>query len=200
MQRRLCSPTAASSRRITTPISRPHHGGGRALGAAMRQEPLYIQCCCTVSVQNRANGHWRLAVMLWGVLVCLLPGTEHAVKPGAPVRIGVLTASWGPPPAVMGLIEGLVGMDYRENADFVIGVRFTQGDSAILPTVARELVADGVDILFCTGETEAKAARQTTTTHPIVCTAVGDPAGQGLIKSYAQPGGNITWVVDLNMD
>jgi putative ABC transport system substrate-binding protein len=57
-----------------------------------------------------------------------------------------------------------------------------------------------VDILFCIGESEAKAAQQTTTTHPIVFSRAGDPVGQGLIKSYAQPGGNITGVADLNMD
>jgi len=75
--------------------------------------------------------------MCWGLLVCLLPGTALAVKYSSPVRIGVLTASWGPPPHVMGLIEGLGAMGYRENEDFVIGVRFTQGDSTVLPAVAR---------------------------------------------------------------
>jgi putative ABC transport system substrate-binding protein len=138
--------------------------------------------------------------MLWALLVCLLPGTALAIKRSAPIRIGVLTASWGPPPAVVGLIEGLVAMGYRENEDFVIGVRFTQGDSAVLPTVARELVRDGVDILFCIGESEAKAAQQTTTTHPIVFNGVGDPVGHGLIHSYARPGGNITGVTDLNLE
>ena len=100
----------------------------------------------------------------------------------------------------MGLIEGLVALGYRENEDFVIGVRFTRGDSAVLPAVARELVRDGVDILFCFGESAAKAAQQATTTHPIVFEAVGDPVGQGFIQSYARPGGNITGVTDLNIE
>ena len=100
----------------------------------------------------------------------------------------------------MGLIEGLVALGYRENEDFVIGVRFTRGDSAVLPAVARELVRDGVDILFCVGESEAKAAQQATTTHPIVFSAVGDPVGQGLIQSYARPGGNLTGVSELNLE
>jgi putative ABC transport system substrate-binding protein len=91
-------------------------------------------------------------------------------------------------------------MGYRENEDFVIGVRFTQGDSAVLPTVAQELVRDGVDILFCIGESETKAAQQTTTIHPIVFSGVGDPVGQGLIHAYARPGSNITGVTDLNTE
>jgi putative ABC transport system substrate-binding protein len=100
----------------------------------------------------------------------------------------------------MGLIEGLVALGYRENEDFVIGIRFTRGDSTVLPVVAREMVRDGVDILLCTGESEVKAAQQATTTHPIVFVAVSDPVGQGLIQSYARPGGNITGVTDLDME
>jgi putative ABC transport system substrate-binding protein len=139
-------------------------------------------------------------VTLVALLVCLLPGPALAGTRGAPVRIGVLTASWGPPPGVVGLIDGLVALGYRENEDFVIGVRFTRGNSAVLPTVAKELVRDGVDIIFCLGELEAKAAQQATTTHPIVFSAVGDPVGLGLIQSYARPGGNMTGVTDLNIE
>ena len=166
----------------------------------MRQDSLRIQGCCTVSTQHWESGRWGSVVTFWMLLLCLLPGTALAIKHGAPVRIGVLTTSWGPPPVVVGLIEGLGAMGYRENEDFVIGVRFTQGDSSALPAVARELVRDGVDILVCIGESEAKAAQQTTTTHPIVFSGVGDPVGQGLIHSYAQPGGNITGVTDLNVE
>jgi putative ABC transport system substrate-binding protein len=166
----------------------------------MQREPNERQYYCTAGEKHRERGRLGLAMTLSALLVCLLLGTALAVKRSSPVRIGVLTASWGPPPAVVGLIEGLVAMGYRENEDFVIGVRFTRGESTVLPAVARELVRDGVDILFCIGESEAKAAQQTTTTHPIVFGGVGDPVGQGLIKSYARPGGNITGVTDLNMD
>jgi putative ABC transport system substrate-binding protein len=100
----------------------------------------------------------------------------------------------------VGLIEGLVALGYRENEDFVIGVRFTQGDIAVLHAVAREMVRDGVDIIYCSGEADAKAAQQATSTHPIVFNGVGDPVGQGLIASYARPGGNITGVADLNLE
>ena len=45
-----------------------------------------------------------------------------------PVKIGALTESWGPTPAIVGLRDGLQELGYRENQDFVIGVRFTQGN------------------------------------------------------------------------
>src|SRR5512145_2443420 len=55
-----------------------------------------------------------------------------------PIRIGALTESWGPTPGVVGLRDGLVELGYRENHDFVIGVRFTQGDiAALTPACAR---------------------------------------------------------------
>ena len=45
-----------------------------------------------------------------------------------PIRIGVLTASWGPKPQVVGLRDGLIELGYREHEQFVLGVRFTQGN------------------------------------------------------------------------
>jgi putative ABC transport system substrate-binding protein len=138
-------------------------------------------------------------VLLLGVLLSSLrPGPARALERGSPVRIGVLTVTWGTPGAVPGLIEGLVAMGYRQDEDFVIGVRFTQGDVSLLPAAAREMVRDGVDILYPVGEAEAKAAQQATTTHPIVFTSVSDPVGLGLVKSHARPGGNITGVTDLD--
>jgi putative ABC transport system substrate-binding protein len=117
-----------------------------------------------------------------------------------PVQIGALTESWGPTPGVVGLRDGLKELGYRENQDFVIGVRFTQGNIAALPQAARELVAQGVDILFTTTPAPAKAAHTATNRIPIVFYGAGDPIGLGLIKSFARPGGNMTGVTDLDLE
>jgi ABC-type uncharacterized transport system substrate-binding protein len=76
---------------------------------------------------------------------------------------------------------------YRENEDFVIGVRFTQGDLTALSGVARKLVEDGVDIIVVDHDDAAKAARQATERIPIVGLALGAPVEQGLIQSFASP-------------
>jgi hypothetical protein len=71
-----------------------------------------------------------------------LLGLRHdsaAAERATPIKIGVLTDSWGPPPGVVGLRDGLEKLGHRENKDFVIGVRFTQGDVAALPVAARSL-------------------------------------------------------------
>ncbi len=130
----------------------------------------------------------------------LLTDSAGAEERAQPVKIGVLTASWGPSPSVVGLRDGLVELGYRENEQFVLGVRFTQGDLAALPAAARELVQYGVDLIVTSEDSPAQAAQMATTQIPIVFTVVGDPVGLGLIQSFGRPGGNITGVTDLHLE
>jgi putative ABC transport system substrate-binding protein len=101
---------------------------------------------------------------------------------------------------VAGLRDGLLALGYREDEQFVIGVRFTQGNLTALPTVAQQLVQDGVDIIFADHDDAAKAAQQATAQIPIVFATVGDPVGLGLIHTFARPGGNLTGVADLHLE
>jgi len=135
-------------------------------------------------------------VALQPLLICNVSAAERT----KPILIGVLTDSWGPTPGVVGLRDGLKERGYRENQDFVIGVRFTQGDVTALPQAARELVEQGIDILFTNNPAPAKAAQMATNRIPIVFYGAGDPVGLGLIKSFAHPGGNITGVTDLDLE
>jgi putative ABC transport system substrate-binding protein len=117
-----------------------------------------------------------------------------------PFRIGALTISWGPTPQIVGLRDGLVELGYREDKDFFLGVRFTQGDLSVLPTAARELVQQGVDLLFAGDGDAAKAAQQATQQIPIVFTSVADPMRLGGIESFARPGGNVTGVTEMTLN
>jgi putative tryptophan/tyrosine transport system substrate-binding protein len=102
---------------------------------------------------------------------------------------------------MVGLRDGLQTLGYREGEQFVIGVRFTQGDMATLPAAARDLVQSGVDVIFATDANAAKAAKLATNRIPIVFAAVvGDPVALGLVQSYGRPGGNITGVTDGDLD
>jgi putative ABC transport system substrate-binding protein len=101
---------------------------------------------------------------------------------------------------MVGLRDGLVELGYRENEQFVLGVRFTQGDLTALPAAAREVGQYGVDIIFVSEESPAEAAQMATAQIPIVFSVVGDPIGLGLIQSFARPGGNITGVADLHFE
>jgi len=130
----------------------------------------------------------------------LLPASSSAGERDRPIRIGALTDGWGPTWEAVGLRDGLKELGYRENKDFVIGVRFTQGDSAALPAAAKDFIEQGVDILFTGGRNTAKAAQMATKTIPIVFAGGGDPIGLGLIQSFSRPGGNITGISELDLE
>ena len=72
-------------------------------------------------------------------LVLLLLVLVGPVLAAEPVKIGALNEDWGPTPATVGLREGRKALGYREGEQFMMGVRFTQGDSKSLP---------GSDIVF----------------------------------------------------
>jgi putative ABC transport system substrate-binding protein len=144
---------------------------------------------------------WQIALIIFLVSTGLLGDGGGAAERAPPIRIGVLTESWGPTPTTVGLRDGLLALGYRENEQFVLGVRFTRGDVAALPAAARELVQLGVDLIFIAASVNsAKAAQMATARIPIVFAGVGDPLGSGLIQSFARPGGNITGVTNLSLD
>jgi ABC-type uncharacterized transport system substrate-binding protein len=166
-------------------------------------------------VDRARAGRVAEAATAWGtpwrwrwrsVLVALLVGSElllravGAADRAQPFLIGALTDSWGPTPGMVGLRDGLLALGYHEEEQFVIGVRFTQGDVDALPAAARELVDHGVDLIFTMNENTAKAAQRATSRIPIVFASGGDPMGAGLIQSFAQPGGNVTGVTDLAVE
>jgi putative ABC transport system substrate-binding protein len=148
------------------------------------------------------RGRWLRRLALAAGLVAVGPtASAVAAPPGRLVKIGALTESWGPTPAIIGLRDGLRELGYRENEHFALGVRFTQGNPAELDQAARDLVRLGVDIIVTTeGGNTAKAAQAATDRIPIVFVGGSDPVGLGLVRSLAHPGGNITGIADLDID
>lgn len=106
--------------------------------------------------------------------------------------VGVL-ALGNPPvePVVKGLREGLLAVGYSEDR-LKLEVRTAGGIAARLPELANELVRQKVDVIVAYQTPAATAAKQATSTVPIVMAGVGDPVGTGLVASLARPGGNVT--------
>ncbi len=148
------------------------------------------------------NGLLCCFVALLALGVIGLPSQSlGAAERQEPVKIGALNEGWGPTPATVGLRDGLLALGYREGEQFTIGVRFTQGDVGALPAAARELVRGGADIIFATTTNAVKAAQTETTEIPIVfAEVVGDVIGLGIVRSFAQPGGNITGITNLDIE
>ena len=74
----------------------------------------------------------------------------------------------------------------------MIEYRSAEGKYDRLPSLATELVYLGIDILVTYGTPGTRAAKQATTTIPIVMAISGDAIATGLIVSLNRPGGNIT--------
>jgi putative ABC transport system substrate-binding protein len=100
----------------------------------------------------------------------------------------------------MGL--ALRALGYIEGNNIVTEYRYAAGKVDRAPELASELVRLGVDIiLIAGGPTQSRAAKNATTTIPIVMMGDGaDPVEVGLVESLARPGGNITGLTLLNRE
>ena len=98
-------------------------------------------------------------------------------------------------------LQALRELGYTEGKDLVIEQRHMEaGQSDKLRGLAAELVRLKVDVIVASGGAEAEAAKQTSTTIPIVFTVHADPVGTGLVDSLARPGGNVTGLSDFHGD
>jgi putative tryptophan/tyrosine transport system substrate-binding protein len=91
-------------------------------------------------------------------------------------------------------------LGYVEGQNLVMEYRAAAGHYERLPALAAELVRLPVDVLLVTATPAALAARDATTTIPIVMMGVGNPVGSGLVASLARPGGNLTGVTSVSPD
>jgi ABC-type uncharacterized transport system substrate-binding protein len=88
--------------------------------------------------------------------------------------------------------EGLRELGYVESKNFIFEARYAEGKVDRLPELASELVRLKVDVILVSGTEATAAAKQATSTIPIVVGSAGDLVGAGLVASLARPGGNIT--------
>jgi len=135
-----------------------------------------------------------------GVVIALTPlgstasAQEYKAQQAGKIwRIGILS---GASPASQGnlaaLLQGLREAGLVEGRNAIFEIRYSEGRTERFPAFAAELVTLQVDVLVTTGTPAAVAAKQATSTIPIVIVAASDPVGARLVSSLAHPGGNIT--------
>jgi len=90
--------------------------------------------------------------------------------------------------------HGLPELGYVEGKNIVIEYRWAEGKIERLPDLAAELVRLKVDVIVTSSAAPTRAAKEATTTIPIVMANDNDPVGSGHVASLARPGGNVTGV------
>ncbi len=122
------------------------------------------------------------------------PLTAQAQQTGKIYRIGMLEqASRALNGANLNaFLRGLHEFGYNEGQNLVIEYRSADGHPERFPNLATELVRLNVDLILTRGTPSALAAKNATTTIPIVLSGLGDPVANGVVASLARPGANIT--------
>ena len=131
-----------------------------------------------------------------GLLGMALPSVGQ--QTGKVWRIGFLAGGARPPDANVPapLRKAFQTLGYGEGKDIVYEGRWAEARSEALPALAAELVAQKVDVIVTLGGPAAAAARQATSSIPIIVAGAGDVVETGLVASLARPGGNVTGVND----
>jgi len=118
------------------------------------------------------------------------PLTASAQQQGKIVTIGILAIEpWTP---IDTFRRALHDLGYIEGKNVRFEYRYARGDNERLPELANNLVGLNVDVILTWGTDAALAAKQATTTIPIVMGTIGDPLGIGIVTNLAHPGGNVT--------
>jgi putative ABC transport system substrate-binding protein len=118
-------------------------------------------------------------------------------------RIGILSTD-GPADAKSifdAMLRALASHGYVPDRNTALEIRASGILTEQLPQLAKDLVASNVDVILTFSFPAAIAAKNATTTIPIVSTeAGGDPVATGLVKSLSRPGGNVTGVSDMAIE
>jgi len=122
------------------------------------------------------------------------PLAARAQQTGKIWRIGMLETTSATLNAanVEAFRSALQRLGYIEGQNLVIDYRSADGRSERLPALAAELIRVKSDIIVTRGTPSALAAKNATTTIPIVMASIGEPVETGLVASLPRPGGNIT--------
>src|SRR5437870_11543133 len=138
----------------------------------------------------------RAFITLLGGAAAAWPLAAHAQQAGKIPRIGIIDDS----PRWNAFRHGLRDLGYLEGQNIAFDYAYADGVLERLADAAAALVRRPVDVIATFGTPASLAAKQATTTIPIVMISIGDPVRAGLVPSLARPGGNITGNTSLGPD
>jgi len=141
-----------------------------------------------------------LSLILNATLVLVVGVAAEAQQATKIPRTAYLSASplSTNPERIEAFRQGVRELGYVEGKNIVIEWRSAEGKLGRLPALTAELMRLKVDIIVTSGPTATRAAKEATSTIPIVMAQDNDPVGNGFVASLARPGGNITGLATLN--
>jgi putative ABC transport system substrate-binding protein len=143
---------------------------------------------------NRKIKLWLLATVLLTTV-----SLGEAQQPTKIPRIGYLAPSFlsNNPARTEAFRQGLRELGYVDGKNIVIEWRSPEEKADRLAALLTELVRLKLDVIVTGGSSVTRAAKEATSTIPIVMANDGDPVGNGFVASLARPGGNITGLSSL---
>jgi len=137
----------------------------------------------------------RIGLVL-ALVLAVVPLAADAEQTGRVPKVGFL----GGAPFIQVFDQGLRELGYTDGQNIVIEQISWADRDEELPILAAELVRRKIDVLVAGTTPRALAARNATTTIPIVMVNVADPVATGLVVSLARPGGNVTGLSRVSLD
>jgi putative ABC transport system substrate-binding protein len=145
----------------------------------------------------------RIVRFALGAMLVALSFPAEAQQLGKVYRIGILAGNsqaLGWQSGNEAFQQGLRELGYVEGKTVIMEYRYAEGNAALFPELAAELVRINVDIIVALGHPMVLAAKHATKTIPIVMTVPTDPVETGLVESLAHPGGNITGLTNRTIE
>ena len=143
--------------------------------------------------------HKKITRRTFCSMLLALPFSAQAQQPAKIPRIGFLVTSAlsANLARTAAFRQGLRDLGYVDGKNIVIEWRYAEGKADRLPSLAAELLRLEVNLIVTAGASSTQAAKEATTTVPIVMAQDADPVATGVVASLARPGGNITGLSSL---
>jgi putative ABC transport system substrate-binding protein len=141
----------------------------------------------------------REFITLLGGAAVVWPSAARAQQQRAIPRIGLVSIGADPsnPVIFLPFLQQLRELGYTEGQNVLFEKRFAAGHAGLISSFIADLVDRNVDIIVTTGQREGEAAKQATSSIPIVTMLHPDVIGMGLAQSLAQPGVKLSCLNDF---
>ena len=144
----------------------------------------------------------REFITLLGGAAAAWPMVAHTQQPAMRPIIGLVSIGASPtdPANFRPFLEQMRELGYIDGQNVAFDRRFAAGDDSLIEGFVADLVRRPVDIIVATGTREVAAAKQATSSIPIVTFITPDPIGMGFAQSLARPGGNVTGLTTMDVE